>query len=295
MQPSAAQQAAFINGSFVAAFYSKHNNQVKFVNTYTNQVFSWYSYSGETPRLWFAGVELVIANNETVTVASFQKNQKTVYSLRGKPIAGTLLELIETTDSILIKHIVYKKLYAAIAKQPGEKTEAVAAAGNEKKLAIAVSNDGKQKLQMYSIDVPAALLWEKEIKPVVQNSLLVANNGDIVAMYDGAVSSVLNGADGAPLYTVADAFRCLRFTATNELICVNTELQKAALFAKTKNNQLKTINTLSLKDGLYTGAEGKEVTIEWNMNYVSDDLTMAIGFGANVAGLYKNGPVFLFF
>ena len=56
----------------MAAFYSQHDQKIKLVNTFTNQVFYWYEYKGPEPIMWFTDNLLVVIDNSNVAVSNLQ-------------------------------------------------------------------------------------------------------------------------------------------------------------------------------------------------------------------------------
>lgn len=293
--PVIGQRAAFINGGFIAAAYSAYDQKIKLINTYTNQVFAWQEFKGSTPDLWFAGTLVVVANNQTATVVNFQKNEKTDYPLKGKAVYGTLLELIEAGDSLLLKSINQQNTKAIITKKKEEKIPGCAVSGNEEKLIVLVNRNDKTLLRAYHLTSPVQQLWEKEIKTTTTGMLTLNNSGNMFAFFDGTELQLINTADGTLLHKESGTFHQLRFTAKDELLCINTELLRVTLLGKNKKGDFKAVTTAIFKNGSYTSAQGKDVEIIWDASSVSDDLIMVIGFGSNAVALYKNGPVMIFF
>jgi hypothetical protein len=295
VQKSFCQKAAFINGGFIAAAYSEYDQKTKLINTYTNQIFAWYEHKGSNPDLWFAGTLLIVADNQTATVVNFQKNEKTNYPLTGKPVYGTILELIETGDTLLLKSILQKNIKAKITKKKEEKILACAVSGNEEKLILLLTAKGNTWLKAYDLTSSAMQLWEKEVTATVKGKLTINNNGSMFAFFDGTAAQLINTADGSLLHSENGTFHTLRFTSKDELICINSELLRITLLGKSKKGDYKAINTAIFKNGPYTSQQGKDVQVDWEIASVSDDLTMLIGFGSNAVALYKNGPVLIFF
>jgi hypothetical protein len=295
VQKTFSQKVAFINGGFIAAAYSGYDQKVKLINTYTNQVFAWHPFKGADPDLWFAGTLLVVANNQTATAVNFQKNEKTEYTLKGKAVYGTLLELVEDGDTILLKNITQQNIKTKLIKKSGEKILAYAVSGNEEKLILLVSNNGNSWLRAYDLKTSVQQVWEKEIKATVTGTLTINNSGSMLAFFDGSTAQLINTADGSLLHSENGTFHKLRFTSKDELLCMNTELLRVTLLGKNKKGDYKAVNTAIFKNGTYSSQQGKDVEIIWNPSSVSDDLTMVVGFGSNAVALYKNGPVMIFF
>jgi hypothetical protein len=295
VQKSVSQKAAFINGGFIVAAYSEYDQKTKLINTYTNQIFAWYEHKGGNPDLWFAGNLLIVADNQTVTVVNFQKNEKTNYPLTGKPVYGTILELIEKDDTLLLKNILQKNIKAKITKKKEEKILACAVSGNEEKLILLVNSNSKNLLKAYDLRTSSQPLWEKEVTATVKGKLTINNNGSMFAFFDGTAAQLINTADGSLLHSENGTFHTLRFSSKDELICMNADLLRITLLGKSKKGDYKAINTAIFKNGPYTSQQGKDVQVDWEIASVSDDLTMLIGFGSNAVALYKNGPVLIFF
>lgn len=292
---SYAQKAAFINGNFIAAFYSEHDQQVKFVNTYTTQAFAWFTYTGSEPKMWFVGSQLIVINEKEATVSGLESNNIKKYTLTGKPIQNTMWQWSENDSMVLITNITTQKQTAKLLKEDNKKIVDIAVSGDEKKALITYSTGTQTFLSFYSIAEISLLIWQKEIN-TNKNLLLTLNNtGNLLAVWDGSVTTLLSSANGSIVQTIGDQYQVLRFTAKDELICINPSNSKVALHTKAKSNEFKIKEVALFKSGLFVHPSGKESTLEWDMQYVSDDLTMAIGFGQKVVGLYKSGPTFLFF
>ncbi len=80
--PLSAQKACFIKGSFIAAVYTEPDHKIKFLNTFTNQVFSSFEYSDAEPQMWFAENQLVVISGKQMTVAVFKTHKNISMQLR---------------------------------------------------------------------------------------------------------------------------------------------------------------------------------------------------------------------
>ncbi len=291
---STAQKAAFIHGGFIAAAYSQYDQRIKFINTYTNQVFASYECGNQEPRLWFAGIELMIVNTETVTVANFQKNEKTTYPLRGKPLYGTMAELIETADSVMVMHISLQKTYGSIIKKTGATVAAAVMSGDEKRVCIAWKKEDEIVLACYEL-YSSAILWETVIENSTAMELFMNNNGTLLVKWNGKSTELLDGTNGKFIQQLGNDQHCIRITQKDEIICANTTSEIVTLFSKNKNGIYKQTASIRMNRSRTNAPDGKEVVIDWDEKCVSDDLQMSISFGTRVIALNKNGPLFLFF
>lgn len=290
-----AQKASFINGNFIVAFYSEHDKQVKFVNTNTTQAFAWFTYTSAEPKMWFVGSQLIVINEQEAIVSGLSNNSVKKYALTGKPILNTMWQWSETESAVLITHISTQKQIAKLIKEGNQKVVDITVSGDEKKAMVFYKKGTQVLLSFYTIAEAPVLIWQKEISAKENLILNLNNTGNLIAVWDGSVTTLLSTTDGSILQTIGDQYQVLRFTAKDELICINLASPKAALFTKPKSNQFKIKEVATFISGLFVHPNGKESTLEWNIQYVSDDLTMCIGFGDKVVGLYKNGPTFLFF
>lgn len=290
-----AQKATFINGNFVAAFYSEHDKQVKFVNTFTTQAFAWFTYSGSEPKMWFIGSQLLVVNEKEAVVSGLENNNIKKYILTGKSIQNTLWQWSENDSAVFITNITTQKIISKLVKEGNKKIVDITVSSNEKNALITYSISTQLLLCFYTIAETPVLIWQKEINTKEVIIPVLNNTGNLIAVWNGYETTLLSSTDGSSIQTISDQYQVLRFTAKDELICINRENPKAALLTKTKTNQFKIKEIATFKNGLFVHPNGKEFTIEWNIQYVSDDLTMCIGFGDKVVGLYKNGPTFLFF
>jgi hypothetical protein len=290
-----AQKASFINGNFIVAFYSEHDKQVKFVNTYTTQAFAWFHYTGAEPKMWFVGSQLIVVNEKEAIVSGLESNNIKKYTLTGKPIQNTMWQWSENDSVIIITSIITEKQTAKLIKESNKKIIELVISSDEKKMLITSSQEAKQLLSFYTIAETPVLIWQNEISSKENLVLSLNSTGNLIAMWDGSVTTLLSTTDGSIVQTIGNQYQVLRFTAKDELICINLANPKAALFTKPKSNLFKIKGVATFKSGLFVHPNGKESILEWNIQYISDDLTMAIGFGDKVVGLYKNGPTFLFF
>ncbi len=290
-----AQKASFINGNFIVAFYSERDKQVKFVNTYTTQTFAWFHYSGAEPKMWFVGSQLIVVNEKEAIVSGLESNNMKKYTLTGKPIPNTAWQWSENDSMVLITNITTQKPITKLVKEGNKKINTIAVSGDEKKALITYAIGTQLLLNFYTIAETPVLVWQKDISAKEKLVLAMNNTGNLIALWNGSLTTLLSTTDGSILQTIGDQYQVLRFSAKDELICINLANPKVALFTKMKANQFKIKNTATFKSGLFVHPSGKESVLEWNIQYVSDDLTMAIGFGDKVVGLYKNGPTFLFY
>jgi hypothetical protein len=290
-----AQKACFMSGGFIAAFYSSHDKKIKFVNTYTNQAFASFVYTDGEPVMWFAGTMLVTVYQNKAMVSSFQKNEKTNHLLTGTPVFGTMLQYMETTDSVLIKHIVTNVQVAAIAKQPAEKIVTATISDDEKTICFVFSNQTEKSITCYTLTSTATKLWQLPIPGSKNYTAQLSFKGTLLALWDGKKTDIINALNGATEQTINSGLQFVRFTIKDELICMNQENRLVSLFVKNKNGVFKSTRSELYKQGIYPSHTGKEFPLVWEEASVSDDLTMAIGFGAGAVGLYKNGVVLLFF
>lgn len=279
----------------MAAFYSRHDQKIKLVNTFTNQVFYWYEYKGAEPVMWFNENLLVVIDNNKVALSNFQTGKKESYLLTGTPIPNTLLQINETEESISITHIVTQKQKAFLPKASGLHYVAASVSNNEKCIAIHWKKQNEQLLSIYNIADTLQLKWQQK-KPA-DNELFVAlnNNGDHAAIWNGKETVLIETTTGNELQTIKNPYRCLRFTPKDELICTNKSNQSAALYTKNKDGLYKSTSSAWFKNGNFLSPDKQEEYIEWDETIVSDDLLIAIGFGQKAVALYKNGPAFLFF
>jgi hypothetical protein len=291
---STAQKAAFINGGFIAAVYSPHDQKIKFINTYTNQAFSSYDYKGGEPQLWFAGVELVIINNETATITSFQKDEKITYPLRGKTIYGTAAAIVESGDTIIIKHISMLKEFGRLQRKTGATIAAAATSSDEKRICIAWKKESETVLTCYEIN-SGTVLWETVTDNYTAPEIFMNKNGSLLATWNGKSTALLDGATGKSLQQFENDQRCIRITQKDEIICSNPGAAIVTLFTKNKSGTYKQTESIRLNRTRTNTPDGKEIVLDWDEKCVSDDLQMSIGFGTRVVALNKNGPVFLFF
>lgn len=290
-----AQKACFMPGGFIAAFYSEHDQKIKFVNTYTNQAFSSFVYTDGEPELWFAGTQLVVLNQNKAMVASFQKNEKTNHVLSGTAIKGSLLQMIETADSLFIKQIVTGRQAAVIAKKEGSKVVSVAVSADEKKLCIILSAQNETTLSCYALDAAVTKLWELPLASNDDYTLNLSFKGDLLALWGGKKTELINAVTGTTQQTMGNDLQFVRFTVKDDFICINQSNNLVTLFAKNKNGVFKSVQSELYKQGIYPSQTGKQYSLTWEETSVSDDLTMAIGFGNGAVGLYKTGVVMLFF
>ena len=290
-----AQKASFINGNFIVAFYSEHDKQVKFVNTYTTQAFAWFTYTGAEPKMWFVGSQLIVVNEKEAIVSGLESNNIKKYILTGMPIQNTMWQWSENDSMVLITNITTQKPITKLVKEGNKKINTIAVSGDEKKAVITYAIGTQLLLSFYTIAETPVLVWQKEISAKENLILAINNTGNLIAVWNGSVTTLLSSTDGSVVQTISDQYQVLRFTAKDELICINLTNPKAALLTKTKSNEFKIKEVVTFKSGLFVHPNGKESILEWNIQYISDDLTMAIGFGDKVVGLYKNGPTFLFF
>ncbi len=292
---AAAQKACFMPGGFIAAFYSEHDKKIKFINTYTNQSFAAFIYNDSEPVMWFAGTQLVVVNKNKVSVASFQKNEKTNHVVNGTAIKGTLLQIIETVDSLIIKQIVTDKQIAAIAKKEGGKLLAVAISADEKKLCIVLSGENEKNLSCYTMDASVTKLWQLPVADNYDYALNLSFKGDLLATGGGKKTELINTINGKTEQSINGDLLFLRFTSKDEFICINQSNRLVTLFAKNKSGVFKAVQSELYKQGIYPSQTGKEFPLTWEESSVSDDLSMVIGFGNGAVGLYKTGVVMLFF
>jgi hypothetical protein len=290
-----AQKACFMSGGFIAAFYSEHDKKVKFINTYTNQAFASFIYTDGEPVMWFAGTMLVVVHQNNVFVASFQKNEQTNHTLTGKAVYGTLLQYIETTDSIIVQHIVTGVQVAAITKKPDEKIHSLSISAGERKLCLVLSNQTEKNLSCYTLDAAATKLWQVPLANTNDYTIHLSFKGDLLSLWDGKKTDLINTSSGTTEQTIGSGLQFVRFTVKDEFICINQNNQLVTLFAKNKNGVFKSVQSEQYKQGTYPSQTGKEFQLVWEEISASDDLTMAIGFGTGAVGLYKNGVVLLFF
>lgn len=290
-----AQKACFIKGSFIAAFYSQHDQKIKFANTFTNQVFYWYNYSGPEPVMWFADNLLVVIENNIVTVSSFQTNKKNQYTITGKLIPNTLLQLIESNDAIIITHIITQKQVAYSVKTRGFQYVSANMSGNEKKMIICWKKEAHQFLCFYEVADTLQLKWQQDISDATENVFALNTNGNHYAKWNGKETGVFETDSNTLLQNLKNSYRCLRFNTKDELICINQPDQGTSLYAKNKDNVYKSKTTMWYKDRTVISPDKQESFIEWDESCVSDDLDMTIGFGSKCVALLKNGLVFLFF
>ncbi len=173
-----AQKACFIKGSFIAAFYSKHDQKIKFVNTFTNQVFYWYEYKGSEPVMWFANNLLLAIDKKNVIVSNFQTGKKNQYAITGKLIPNTLLQLIESDEAISISHIVTQKQITYFQKPAGLQYVSAIMSGNEKKIIIHWKKEDRQFLCFYEVVDTLQLKWQLHISGNSNTSFILNLNGN---------------------------------------------------------------------------------------------------------------------
>lgn len=290
-----AQKACFIKGGFMAAFYSQHDQKIKLVNTFTNQVFYWYEYKGPEPMMWFADNLLVVIDNSNVAVSNFQTGKKENYTLAGKPIPNTLFQLMETDGAISITHIITQKQSAYLQKPAGARYVAAAISNNQECLAIHWKKEDRQLMCVYNITDTLQTIWQQEASGNNELAFVLNNNGDHIAIWNGKETVLIETTTGKELQTIKNPYRCLRFTPKDELICTNKSNQSASLYTKNKEGLYKSTFSNWFKNGNFLSSDRQEAYIEWDESFVSDDLLIAIGFGQKAVALFKNGPAFLFF
>jgi hypothetical protein len=292
---AAAQKACFMSGGFIAAFYSGHDQKIKFINTYTNQAFASFTFTDGEPTMWFAGTMLVAVHQNKAFVASFQKNEKTNHLLTGAAVQGTLLQYIETADSVIIQHIVTGLQVAAVPKKSNEQVVTATISNHEKTLCLVLSNQTEKTISCYSLNATATMLWQTPIGNSNEYTVQLSFKGNLLALWDGRKTDLINTANGTVEQTITSGLQLVRFTVKDELICINQNNRLVTLFAKNKSGMFKSVQSELFKAGIYPSQTGKEFPLVWEEVSVSDDLTMAIGFGTGAVGLYKNGVVLLFF
>lgn len=290
-----AQKACFIKGSFIAAFYSKHDQKIKFVNTFTNQVFYWYEYKGSEPVMWFANNLLLAVDKKNVIVSNFQTGKKNQYTITGKLIPNTLLQLIESDEAISISHIVTQKQMTYFQKPAGLQYVSASMSGNEKKISIHWKKDDRQFLCFYEVVDTLQLKWQLDISGNSNTSFILNLNGHHLAKWNGKETELIETGSQKTLQIIGNNNRCLRFNTKDELICVDEQNQSTSLYSKNKDSVYKSAGSMWYKDRIVISPDKQESFIEWDESCVSDDLAMTIGFGSKCVALLKNGLVFLFF
>lgn len=290
-----AQKACFIKGSFIAAFYSKHDQKIKFVNTFTNQVFYWYEYKGSEPVMWFANNLLLAIDKKNVIVSNFQTGKKNQYAITGKLIPNTLLQLIESDEAISISHIVTQKQMTYFQKPAGLQYVSAIMSGNEKKISIHWKKDDRQFLCFYEVVDTLQLKWQLDISGNSNTSFILNLNGNHLAKWNGKETELIETGSQKTLQIIGNNNRCLRFNTKDELICVDEQNQSTSLYSKNKESVYKSAGSMWYKDRIVISPDNQESFIAWDESCVSDDLDMTIGFGSKCVALLKNGLVFLFF
>ena len=290
-----AQKACFIKGSFIAAFYSKHDQKIKLVNTFTDQVFSWFTYTGPEPVMWFADNVLVVLDNTNVTLFNFQNNSKTKYILKGKLIPNTILEIVDRDGAVIITQLVSQQQIAYLQKT--EKMQLVAAcmSGNEKKIVLQWKKNEQQYLNFYDVAETLQLKWQLNISNATETAFVLNLNGTHLAKWNGKETELIETGSQKAFQVISNNNRCLRFNSKDELICIDKQNQSASLYSKNKESVYKSSGSIWFTNRIVISPDKQESFIEWDESFVSDDLVMAIGFGTKCVALMKNGLVLLFF
>lgn len=290
-----AQKACFIKGSFIAAFYSQHDQKIKLVNTFTDQVFAWYTYTGPEPVMWFADNVLVVLDNTNVTLFNFQNNGKTKYTIKGKLIPNTLLEIVDKEEAVTVLHLVSQQQIAYLPKI--EKIQLIAAcmSGNEKKIVIHWKNNERQFLQFYEVAETLQSKWQLDISNATETAFILNLNGNHLARWNGKETELIETGSQKTLQTIGNNNRCLRFTTKDELICIDEKKQSTSIYSNKKESVYKSTGSRWYSDRIVISPDKQESFIQWDESCVSDDLAMTIGFGSKCVALSKNGLVLLFF
>lgn len=290
-----AQKACFIKGSFIAAFYSKHDQKIKLVNTFTNQVFSWFTYTGPEPVMWFADNVLVVPDNTNVTLFNFQNNSKTKYTIKGKLIPNTLLEIVDKDEAVTVTHLLLQQQIASLPKTEKMQLVAASMSGNEKKIVLHWKKDKQELLSFYEVAETLQLKWQLDISNATALVFILNINGDHLARWNGKETELIETGSQKIVQVIGNNYRCLRFNSKDELICITQPDEGTSLYVKNKDNVYKLKVSMWYKDRTVISPDKQESFIEWEESCVSDDLVMAIGFGSKCVALMKNGLVLLFF
>ncbi len=290
-----AQKACFIKGSFIAAFYSKHDQKIKLVNTFTDQVFSWFTYTGPEPVMWFADNVLVVLDNTNVTLFNFQNSEKTKYTIKGKLIPNTLLEIVDKDEAVIITHLVSQQQIAYLQKTEKMKLIAACMSGNEKKILLHWKKNEQQYLNFYEVAETLQPTWQLDISNATETAFVLNLNGTHLARWNGKETELIETGSQKAFHVISNNNRCLRFNSKDELICIDKQNQSASLYSKNKESVYKTAGSIWFTDRIVISPDKQESFIAWDESFVSDDLVMAIGFGTKCVALMKNGLVLLFF